>query len=250
MLFILRQLRRSFFQPGKLRTYVAYAIGEILLIVIGILIAVQIGDWKDDRKLNLQRAELIENLKAEFQINREMLATRIEHGNAYAKRQYAFLSLLNSGISHLSKEELNQHLAGSFQANNFTPFLASYQSAKSNGSLDLIRNRSLDRLFVTFEQSMTIIDRLNSFSAEEFFQGSTLELRRMVGSLGLLTGGFEKIPEAKLFSMNKDDIEAFVTRKDVYATFENKLNMHRNLLDLYKDLDSITEQILNHLKEI
>jgi hypothetical protein len=42
MLFILRKLRRSFFLPGKLRTYLAYAIGEILLIVIGILVALQI----------------------------------------------------------------------------------------------------------------------------------------------------------------------------------------------------------------
>ncbi|QXD25802.1 hypothetical protein F7C95_07935 [Opitutia bacterium ISCC 51] len=45
MLFIFRKLRRSFFQPGKFRTYIAYAIGEILLIVIGILIALQIQNW-------------------------------------------------------------------------------------------------------------------------------------------------------------------------------------------------------------
>jgi len=52
MLFILRKLRRSFFLPGKLRTYLAYAIGEILLIVIGILVALQIlkffhGGWTE-----------------------------------------------------------------------------------------------------------------------------------------------------------------------------------------------------------
>ena len=45
MLFIFRKLRKSFFLPGKVRTYVAYAVGEIALIVVGIMIAVQIGEW-------------------------------------------------------------------------------------------------------------------------------------------------------------------------------------------------------------
>jgi hypothetical protein len=43
MLFIFRKLRKSFFLPGKARTYLAYALGEIVLIVVGILIAVGIS---------------------------------------------------------------------------------------------------------------------------------------------------------------------------------------------------------------
>ena len=49
MLFIFRKLRRSFFLPGKVRTYCAYAIGEILLIVVGILLALQVSDWNQER---------------------------------------------------------------------------------------------------------------------------------------------------------------------------------------------------------
>ena len=61
MLFILRKLRRSFFQPGKLRTYIAYAVGEIILI------AVQIGDWNqaraDEKLKDGYIVRLIENIK-------------------------------------------------------------------------------------------------------------------------------------------------------------------------------------------
>jgi hypothetical protein len=62
MLFILRQLRRSFFQPGKLKTYVAYAVGEILLIVVGILIAVQIADWNTARAEKALEQRYLERL--------------------------------------------------------------------------------------------------------------------------------------------------------------------------------------------
>ena len=71
MLFILRQLRRSFFQPGKLKTYVAYAIGEILLIVVGILIAVQIGDWKearaDEKRKHFYLERLVSNIERDIE---------------------------------------------------------------------------------------------------------------------------------------------------------------------------------------
>ena len=50
MLFIFRKLRRSFFLPGKVRTYCAYAFGEIALIMIGILLALQVSDWNQARK--------------------------------------------------------------------------------------------------------------------------------------------------------------------------------------------------------
>ena len=50
MLFIFRKLRRSFFLPGKVRTYLAYAVGEIALIMIGILLALQISEWNQTMK--------------------------------------------------------------------------------------------------------------------------------------------------------------------------------------------------------
>ncbi len=52
MLFLLRQIRRKLMNENKIGTYLLYALGEIILVVIGILIAVQIDDWskEQDRK--------------------------------------------------------------------------------------------------------------------------------------------------------------------------------------------------------
>jgi len=69
MLFIFRKLRRSFFQPGKVRTYCAYAIGEIALIMIGILLALQVSDWNQARKDAGAAEQLLLNLQYEFNTN-------------------------------------------------------------------------------------------------------------------------------------------------------------------------------------
>lgn len=66
MLFLLRKIRKSFFQPGKLRTYVAYALGEIVLIVVGILIAVQIGDWNEGRNNRQEERQILTRIALEM----------------------------------------------------------------------------------------------------------------------------------------------------------------------------------------
>lgn len=57
MLSFLRKIRKKNLEQSKMKKVVVYALGEILLVVIGILIAVQINNWNNRRKL--ERAETI-----------------------------------------------------------------------------------------------------------------------------------------------------------------------------------------------
>ena len=50
----------------KTGRYLLYAIGEVVLVVVGILIALQINNWNEERKLEQERLVLIENLKRDF----------------------------------------------------------------------------------------------------------------------------------------------------------------------------------------
>ena len=50
MLRFFRHIRRNLFLEGKVSRYFGYAVGEIVLIVVGILIALQISDWSDEQK--------------------------------------------------------------------------------------------------------------------------------------------------------------------------------------------------------
>ena len=54
---------------NKTGKYFKYAIGEILLVVIGILFALQINQWNENRKENNALKTLTENLNNEFQKN-------------------------------------------------------------------------------------------------------------------------------------------------------------------------------------
>ena len=73
MLFLLRQIRRKLIMENKFTVYLLYAVGEIFLVVIGILIAVSIDDWnkeKEDRKKEI-------NFLKEIRVNLQEDTTRI-----------------------------------------------------------------------------------------------------------------------------------------------------------------------------
>jgi hypothetical protein len=49
MLKFFRRIRKGLLESGKIRNYTLYAIGEIALVVVGILIALQISNWNEQR---------------------------------------------------------------------------------------------------------------------------------------------------------------------------------------------------------
>jgi hypothetical protein len=56
---------------NKTSKYFKYAIGEIILVVIGILIALQINNWNEHRKNNLWEHQFLKDLKIELETNKE-----------------------------------------------------------------------------------------------------------------------------------------------------------------------------------
>ena len=69
MLFILRQIRRQLMEKSKTTTYLLYAIGEIALVVIGILIALQVNNWNERKKDKALAQSIYQSLREEAKSN-------------------------------------------------------------------------------------------------------------------------------------------------------------------------------------
>jgi hypothetical protein len=64
-------------EQNKASKYFKYAIGEIILVVIGILIALQINNWNEERNANRAEQRLLTGLNEEFRLNRSALDIEI-----------------------------------------------------------------------------------------------------------------------------------------------------------------------------
>lgn len=82
MIRFFRLLRRKFLEEGHIRKYFWYALGEILLVMIGILLALQVNNWNAERKQNAAiqsyliqiQNELMEDLFESFQLSKDLEA--------------------------------------------------------------------------------------------------------------------------------------------------------------------------------
>ncbi len=86
MIKLFRNIRKPFLMENptsakasaKAGKYLAYAFGEIVLVVIGILIALQINNWNLNRLASIEEKSILKNLNTEFKINRTFLLSDLE----------------------------------------------------------------------------------------------------------------------------------------------------------------------------
>jgi len=69
MIKFFRKIRYNLMSENKTGKYFKYAIGEILLVVIGILIALQINNWNEQRKDRIREQAILNSLQQDFKTN-------------------------------------------------------------------------------------------------------------------------------------------------------------------------------------
>jgi hypothetical protein len=144
MLFILRQLRRLELRKRSGR-YFLYAIGEIVLVVVGILVALQINNWNEERKLADVETELLRGLLADLNQTAENLDEGIAF-NQFTELKYREI------LDALDDENVDEtQLEGAFgQIDNWAalyPTTSAYASLKAKG-IDIIQNSKLRNAIV------------------------------------------------------------------------------------------------------
>jgi len=110
MFTFLRKIRRRLIAEHRLRDYLLYAIGEIVLVVVGILIALQINLWNEGRKRISSEAEVLVSLQNEIIDNMSRLE-RIRHINDSLRTHAAeVLEDLRNGSDVFSVREIKSAL--------------------------------------------------------------------------------------------------------------------------------------------
>lgn len=156
-----RKIRYELMETGKTGKYLKYAIGEIVLVVIGILIALQINNWNEQRKIRIAEQEILQNLKNELLINKENLEfINQKHTSVYNDGIY-LLKLFNTDISEISVRKLDTIL-GNFETGwSFEARDGYIKSLISTGKIDYLQNESIKAFITAFESQ--VIDATQDF---------------------------------------------------------------------------------------
>ncbi len=104
-------------EQNKTRTYLLYAVGEIALVMIGILLALQVNNWNENRILANERSTILENLNIEFSENLIELKISMNRLDTLKTGLAVLLAVMHDQPDTLSTDEFEILLEKTF----FTP---------------------------------------------------------------------------------------------------------------------------------
>ena len=147
MLRIFRNIRQKLVAENKVMAYLRYAIGEILLVVIGILIALQVNNWNENRKERLIEIKYLKNLKHDLQSDSTDLVyyKNIRVGQANAARELIELAKTKNVSDVFKLDSLYTTVALWWE---FVPNNNTFEELRSSGNLKLLRNDSIKNLLL------------------------------------------------------------------------------------------------------
>jgi hypothetical protein len=168
MIKFFRHIRKSYLMENKTSKYFKYAIGEIVLVVIGILIALSLNNWNEQKKLSVQELILLKNLKLEMEENVVLLDDYIAKKEILENACDTLLSYTNPRYIEKKEDSLAFKLIQLFQIHNFKPDIMVLESAKSSNSLKLIRSQQVKTSLSKWEQNLKILMDEDDFGNQRF----------------------------------------------------------------------------------
>ncbi|MDT0558336.1 DUF6090 family protein [Ichthyenterobacterium sp. W332] len=145
MIKFFRKIRYNLMETGKTTKYFKYAIGEIILVMIGILLALQVNNWNNQRLEVNKEQTILKNLRSDFRDNLTEF-NRIYNSSADSyKSSIKLLEIIKNDntINPAEAEILLDDIINGFYSLDLNS--ASIDEIKSSGSLSIIKDPELRR---------------------------------------------------------------------------------------------------------
>lgn len=250
MIKFFRRIRQQLLSENKFSKYLIYAIGEIILVVIGILIALQINNWNENRKTKIKEQNLIIALKHEFQLNLEEINTVIENNSNNIKGAEEFASILSPAETNITDAEIAKIWDKAFRKEAiFRPSLGVLNEAINSGNLSIINNNELRNLLASLDAD---IQQLQQQEETVFnFRIQCYNSLRNIGSFRKIldnikaTEGWYKLSPSKFKNSNNKLLQSETFENDLVLFIGTSVYLGKNFLIPLKEKLIYCLNILN-----
>ena len=143
MFTFLKKIRKAGIENSRTRQYLFYAVGEVVLVVVGILIALQINNWNEWRKDRHQERVLLEGLYDNLNLNKALLEERLTLYQRFNQSSQYVLSFVSGELLYSDTLDLHFHQAR-LRLTDSHLSKSGFESLK-NAGFDLITNGDLQK---------------------------------------------------------------------------------------------------------
>ncbi|HSR60105.1 MAG TPA: DUF6090 family protein [Robiginitalea sp.] len=158
-------IRRRLLENGQSGKYLRYAIGEIILVMIGILLALQVNNWNERRKELKQGELLLHNIRREFLQNQQMLDTVLELNQEAYEAHRVLLDLMGAEAALLAEHNLDSLLYFALNSESYLPARHTIDDALRSGRIDLIGNEKIKNTLLQWGTDLDLIQAYKDIQA-------------------------------------------------------------------------------------
>ncbi|RPA68526.1 hypothetical protein EF405_08045 [Cyclobacteriaceae bacterium YHN15] len=172
MLKFFRKIRQKLLSQNRFTRYLAYAIGEIFLVVIGILIALQINTWNENRKYRNQEADFYSDVISDLDKDLEKLDFLTEFHHNRIEILSTLLTYLRNPADKMGAEKFGILIEPLYYSEAATSYSTAFESAKSSGAFSNFRQKEtlkfLNQYYADFEKVRIIMTSITDFINDRF----------------------------------------------------------------------------------
>ncbi len=162
MIKIFKNIRKNLINQDKTARYFKYAIGEIILVVIGILIALQINNWNETRKSNNRAYSYLQRLNEDIENVSKQVAFSVD--DIERKQKYAMMvlkALEERELPASKREDFERYLKQYYQFQITIQNVNTFNEMMSSGDINLIKNKWLRNEFSNLSSHREFVMNVN-----------------------------------------------------------------------------------------
>ncbi|MFK5891099.1 MAG: DUF6090 family protein [Flavobacteriaceae bacterium] len=222
-------------KPSTARSanYLKYAIGEIILVMIGILLALQINNWNETKKMNKWEQRFLIDLKSELKSNLLQLE-KVDTGQRRVGNTCIKLKVLMKTATIKDKSKIDSMYSLTIFQTTFFPTTGVYDSGLSAGKIENLNNNKL---------KYTIMNLYNHFYKRLVYNGEILD--KTIGNIDLDRDKYYDRTSRKLKSWEDIKNPEFTLKLD-YLQARNKeytFLSQQNLVEIKSLINLVSDEL-------
>ena len=259
MIKFFRKTRQKLLTENKFSKYLIYAIGEIVLVAVGILIALQVNNWNENEKLKKAEIKILKEITKDLNQSLEEVERDYEAHQLYQNSANRFQNLITQNNSDL--DSISKHFEILMNDRRSFSQTSGYFLLKSKG-MYLISNDSL-RTSITFlyEQNFSRLKNMSRLNPEMSihrllspYLKKHFEISEKIRRSFMYEGVKDSITlySYKLISLDKlkNDTELFIDLQESFDKRMHKMFLHRRSIEIIKQLLKDISKELGKLGEL
>jgi hypothetical protein len=147
---LFRNIRQNLLMENKTSKYIKYAIGEIVLVMIGILLALQVNNWNEQRKQRTKELHYLANLQTDLKLNIAEIDGYIANRESQKASALKTLEYFD-GKPLTDYDGFNRDIVNVYTWQKFFQIDNTYQELTNSGNLSMITNDSIKNGLLNLE---------------------------------------------------------------------------------------------------